>query len=54
MALRVGGSSPLAHPNYYPHANRGSCEPQEREGFNLSEGENAPGSAGSGDTSLNY
>ena len=42
MAQVVAGSNPVTHPNYYPHANRGSCEPQEREGFNLSEGENAP------------
>jgi hypothetical protein len=42
VAQKVGGSIPLTHPNYYPHANRGSCEPQEREGFNLSEGENDP------------
>lgn len=29
-------------PIFNPHANRGSCEPQEHGGFNLSEEENAP------------
>ena len=39
VAQRVAGSIPVTHPIYYPHANRGSCEPQEHEGFSLSEGE---------------
>lgn len=45
MAQVAAGSNPVTHPNYYPHANRGSCEPQEHGGFNLSEGKNAPASS---------
>ncbi len=37
MVQKVGGSNPLSHPIYYPHANRGSCEPQEHEGFSCKE-----------------
>ena len=38
MALKVAGSIPVTHPNYYPHANRGTSEPHSCEGFSLSEG----------------
>ena len=30
-------TNPVTHPIYYPHANRGSCEPQEHEGFSFAE-----------------
>ena len=37
MAQKVAGSNPVIHPIYYPHANRGSCEPQKHEGFSFAE-----------------
>ena len=36
MVQEVAGSSLVSHPICYPHANRGSCEPQEHEGFQFS------------------
>ena len=37
MALRAAGSNPVTYPNFYPHANQGSNEPQTREGFSFFE-----------------